>query len=116
VNPPHPRFLGALRRLWLTGFAAAPELDEQLTAMAWYLDLFREWRPEPTRCPVFLLRPTDALPDDEPPAPYAWRSTWDTEHVAVDLPGDHATLLSTHAETTARAVHEVLAVISDQPS
>ncbi|GLY91997.1 type I polyketide synthase [Actinoallomurus iriomotensis] len=110
-KPPHPRLLAALRRLWLAGFAAVPEPDEQLTAMAWYLDLFREWRPEPLRCPLFFLRPTDVLPDDEPSDTYPWRSTWDAEHVAVDLPGDHVTLLAAHATTTAQSVDEVLSRI-----
>jgi thioesterase domain-containing protein len=112
--PLPPMFLAALRRLWVTGFSATPsvpDLDDQLTAMAWYVQLFRGWRPGPLRSPLFFLRPTEPLPgpEDDSPGMDAWRASWETEHVGVDLPGDHATLLGPHAATTAAVIHELLA-------
>ncbi|MGW1227006.1 type I polyketide synthase [Streptomyces sp. NPDC002530] len=83
----------------------------RLTAMSWYGDLFAEGDPEPLETPVLLVRATEplspALADGD------WRTEWKTAHTTLDVPGNHFTLMETHAGTTARAVREWLGAVAD---
>ncbi|GGO32818.1 hypothetical protein GCM10011576_63840 [Micromonospora parathelypteridis] len=80
--------------------------DNRLTAMAGYFRLFREWQPEPIETPVLLVRASEPLPSwqDE----QDWRSTWQHEHSVLDAPGDHFTMMETHAGETAQLIHHWL--------
>ncbi|PSK96705.1 phosphopantetheine binding protein, partial [Murinocardiopsis flavida] len=88
----------------------------RVTAMGAYFRLFAQWRPGPLAAPTVLVRPserfrtgtgtTGAESDDTGD----WRFAWAAPHVAVEVPGDHLTMMEEHAEATARALHEWLAV------
>jgi hypothetical protein len=40
-----------------------------------------------------------------------WRASWDFDHVTVDVPGDHFTIMEDHADEAARAVQGWLSTI-----
>lgn len=74
----------------------------RLTAMAGYFALYADWKPQPVYAPTLFVRAQDALPGTEPAAP------WPLPHTEVTVPGDHFTMLESHARTTARTVHHWL--------
>ncbi|PRY00461.1 SDR family NAD(P)-dependent oxidoreductase [Allonocardiopsis opalescens] len=77
-----------------------PMTDARLTALGAYEALLAEWTPRPSGAPVLLLRAS------EPMGEWAgdWRASWPFEHRAVDVPGDHFTVMRDFAEVTA---HEI---------
>ncbi|MEU3962003.1 hypothetical protein AB0F42_19635 [Streptomyces buecherae] len=51
-----------------------------------------------------------ALVDGEgEPASDAWQPSWDFPHTAIDVPGNHFSIMNEHATTTARVVGERIA-------
>ncbi|MEY7971912.1 type I polyketide synthase [Saccharomonospora xinjiangensis] len=82
--------------------------DIRLAAMGGYSRIFDGWRPKPIDTPTVLLRALDPfspdLLDEENPHHTDWRSFWELPHHAVDVPGDHFSILEKHADTTANAV------------
>jgi thioesterase domain-containing protein/acyl carrier protein len=71
--------------------------DAWLTAMACYFSF--EWVLGPVRAATLYVRasePLAAWPDDAD-----WRAEWRPPHDEVAAPGDHFTMLETHAGTTA---------------
>ncbi|GAA4601309.1 acyl transferase domain-containing protein/thioesterase domain-containing protein/acyl carrier protein [Actinoplanes octamycinicus] len=87
-----------------TGTVLGPPDDNRLTAMAGYFRLFREWAPEPIETPVLLVRASEPLPSWRDKQD--WRSTWAQPHSELDAPGDHFTMMETHAGETARLIHD----------
>ncbi|GHF52665.1 polyketide synthase [Streptomyces mashuensis] len=84
-----------------------PVDDTRLLAMGAYFRLFGGWRPRPVRTPTLLVRAGEQFFDWSKDGD--WRSYWDLEHTAVDVPGNHFTMMEQHAATTARAVADWLA-------
>ncbi|MBB5923688.1 polyketide synthase 12, partial [Actinoalloteichus hoggarensis] len=88
------------------------ELDTtRLSAMSWYFRIFADFEPGELDAPVLFVRPADAVrigPEQREPEG-EWRSTWDTAHTSVEVPGDHYTMVESHAETTAAAVEAWIA-------
>ncbi|MGQ4615989.1 SDR family NAD(P)-dependent oxidoreductase [Nocardia sp. R7R-8] len=78
--------------------------DERLTTMGTYNRLFEQWRPEPVRTPIHLLRATTPLPGTTVDGPRDWRAYWPQPHSVADIPGDHFTALEQDGPTTAAAV------------
>ncbi|MEX5707245.1 beta-ketoacyl synthase N-terminal-like domain-containing protein [Parafrankia sp. FMc6] len=90
--------------------------DTNLTAMGGYLEVFGPWQPRSVATPTLLLRTTEPLPgmlpdpDDDATGPAGsaprrdWRAYWPLPHDAVDVPGNHFSVLEEHSETTAEAV------------
>ncbi|WP_024877346.1 type I polyketide synthase [Saccharomonospora piscinae] len=82
--------------------------DIRLAAMGGYSRIFDGWRPKPIGTPTVLLSALDPfspdLLDEANPHHTDWRSFWELPHDAVDVPGDHFTILEKHADSTARAV------------
>ncbi|WP_367129064.1 beta-ketoacyl synthase N-terminal-like domain-containing protein [Saccharothrix sp. HUAS TT1] len=90
----------------------APADPVRLTAMGGYLRLLDGWRPRGLRAPVALLRA------GEPPAGWSgtgdWRAHWSLPHEALDVPGDHFSVIEEHAATAAKAAAEWLASVADR--
>ncbi|SER42581.1 type I polyketide synthase [Actinokineospora terrae] len=88
-----------------------PMDDARLTAMAWYGRLF--WQvpdPEPA-IPTLLVRAAEPLGE----ATGEWRSSWPGSST-VDVQGNHFTMMSEHAGSTAAAVHHwIAALVGEQP-
>ncbi|MFF8293752.1 SDR family NAD(P)-dependent oxidoreductase, partial [Streptomyces sp. NPDC016309] len=85
-----------------------PVDDSRLLAMGAYFRLFGGWKPTAVKTPTLLVRAGERFFDWSRPADGDWRSYWDLEHTAVDVPGNHFTMMEEHAATTARAVEEWL--------
>ncbi|MDF3291310.1 type I polyketide synthase [Streptomyces silvisoli] len=83
-----------------------PVDDTRLLAMGGYFRLFGDWKPRPISTPTLLVRAGERLFDWSKDGD--WRSYWDLEHTAVDVPGNHFTMMERHADTTARAVDDWL--------
>ncbi len=73
-----------------------------LTTMGAYLTVLGPWRPSPVHTPTLLLRARDPLPGM--PADRDWRASWPLPHEAVDVAGNHFSVLEDHSGTTAAAV------------
>ncbi|APU15329.1 type I polyketide synthase [Actinoalloteichus fjordicus] len=88
------------------------ELDTtRLSAMSWYFRIFADFEPASLAAPVLFAQPADAImigPDQHEPEG-EWRSTWDTAHTSIVVPGDHYTMVESHAETTAAAIEAWIA-------
>ncbi|MBD3009675.1 type I polyketide synthase, partial [Streptomyces sp. 5-10] len=83
-----------------------PVDDTRLLAMGAYFRLFGEWRPKEVKTPTLLVRAGDRLFDWSRDGD--WRSYWQLPHTALDVPGNHFTMMEEHAATTARAVADWL--------
>ncbi|MFE1863453.1 type I polyketide synthase, partial [Streptomyces anandii] len=90
-----------------------PVDDNRLLAMGAYFRLFGGWKPRPVEAPTLLVRAGERLFDWTRDAGSGngdgdWRSYWDLEHTAVDVPGNHFTMMEQHADATAHAVDDWL--------
>ncbi|MER6448188.1 type I polyketide synthase [Streptomyces venezuelae] len=85
-----------------------PVDDSRLLAMGAYFRLFGGWKPEAVKAPTLLVRAQEQFFDWTRAENGDWRSYWDMEHTAVDVPGNHFTMMEQHAGTTSGAVEEWL--------
>jgi thioesterase domain-containing protein/acyl carrier protein len=106
-----PRMFTALQLAWLSRYPEVPRTDEGLTAMHWYARLFSGWTPEAIATPTLFLHASDPMPEAGTPD-FDWRARWDLPHTAVEVPGDHMTMVDAHAATTARAVQTWLSTLT----
>ncbi|WP_330333041.1 type I polyketide synthase [Streptomyces sp. NBC_00536] len=81
-----------------------PVDDNRLLAMGAYFRLFGGWKPEAVKTPTLLLRAGERFFDWTRSTDGDWRSYWDLDHTAADVPGNHFTMMEEHAPTTAQAV------------
>ncbi|GLW99273.1 type I polyketide synthase [Microtetraspora sp. NBRC 16547] len=86
--------------------------DLRLTGMGCYFRVFADWEPEETSVPTLFVRATESLQSvhggTEGAADEAWRPAWDLAHSAVDVPGNHWSMMEDHAATTGDAVRRWL--------
>ncbi|MCX5380979.1 type I polyketide synthase [Streptomyces sp. NBC_00091] len=73
--------------------------DLRLTAMGGYFRLFPDWRPTATAVPTLLVRAGRSLVDGG-----GHHASWPLPHTAVDVPGDHFTMMEDDARAAAAAV------------
>ncbi|MGI5183697.1 SDR family NAD(P)-dependent oxidoreductase [Dactylosporangium sp. CA-152071] len=81
--------------------------DSRLTAMGAYHRLMADWRPARTGVPTLFLRAAEPWsPEvvDLAGGGDGWQARWDLPHTALEVPGNHFTLLEEHAEAAAAAV------------
>ncbi|GHE68813.1 hypothetical protein GCM10017771_92580 [Streptomyces capitiformicae] len=80
---------------------------DRLSAMAWYIRMIGEWDPDDLSAPVVLVRSTEppvTAADSGLLRPADWQSSWDGAGSVVDVPGNHFTMMESHATTTAGAL------------
>ncbi|WP_066370954.1 type I polyketide synthase [Herbidospora mongoliensis] len=81
---------------------AVPMTDTRLTAQAWYGRMYLDFRAKEITAPTLVVRASEPIGawtrDDD------WRATWSLPHSAVDVPGNHFTLMLEDGATTAAAV------------
>ncbi|MFF5498419.1 SDR family NAD(P)-dependent oxidoreductase [Streptomyces aquilus] len=78
--------------------------DSLLIAGGGYARVLENWEPEPSPVPTLLVRgrPTAQMLRIDPDGD--WQPRWPLPHEAVDVPGDHYTLVHHDADTTAAAM------------
>ena len=90
------------------GEGGAAVSDARLTAMAVYRQMFRDWQPAALASPTILIRaaePPVAVGDNEgEPLAAAWMAA----EQELEAPGDHLSMMSDHAESTAKLVADLL--------
>ncbi len=107
-----PRILGsaAVRQ---QAFTAHGIPAHRLTASGGHLRLLAGWQPVPVSTATLLLRARQTVPefaeDDR------WARPWQLPHTERTVPGDHFTMLDTHASALADAVRTWWAEIADAP-
>ena len=105
-EPEREELLGVLAAVLAKLLASEHQLaaveDHGLVAMGAYVRLLADWEPNPIKARSVLLRAHDSLADtlgyDRQLAP--WRLADDI----VELPGDHLSIIETHAQSTADAI------------
>ncbi|MFJ6053812.1 type I polyketide synthase [Streptomyces sp. NPDC092307] len=83
----------------------------RLTAMSAYFALFEHWQPKEIKTPTLLVRASECFgvePGEVGPPPEKWQAVWPLEHDAIDVPGNHYTMLEGNGDVTAAAIHEWL--------
>ncbi|GIH19404.1 hypothetical protein Raf01_75760 [Rugosimonospora africana] len=114
-DPRHPQRDERLLAL-IQGGAARPAEeylaladDTRVLAGGAYLRLFEHWHPEPMEVPALLVRATQPTAQLAAlPAGLDWRPHWPLPADTVDVPGDHFTLLTEHADAVAAAIRHWL--------
>ncbi|WP_425558079.1 SDR family NAD(P)-dependent oxidoreductase [Cryptosporangium japonicum] len=90
--------------------------DVRLTAMAGYFAFFSDWSPVPVDTPTVLIRAAEEVPgDEEQETEVDWRSSWPLPHTAIDVPGNHFTMMSDHIGATTDAMETWIRAVSDRP-
>ncbi|WP_405813432.1 type I polyketide synthase [Streptomyces sp. NBC_01390] len=100
-----------LQGIAVNDHAFALMTEAQVTAQGAYLELFDGWQPQAVAAPVLLARAAERMPqraDAETAAPSGWSAEWDFEHDTLDTLGDHQTMMSEHAASTATALSDWL--------
>ncbi|MFJ9846673.1 alpha/beta fold hydrolase, partial [Kitasatospora sp. NPDC101155] len=96
---------------------AVGRIDEvRLTAMGAYFRVFSEWTPRETAIPTLFLRASESLSaareeavHEEFAGPAAdWQPSWELDHIAVDVAGNHWSMMEEHASSAAEAVRDWL--------
>ncbi|MEV6319237.1 SDR family NAD(P)-dependent oxidoreductase, partial [Streptomyces sp. NPDC051776] len=80
---------------------------DRLSAMSWYIRMIGEWDPGDLSTPVVLVRPSEppvTAAEEGPLEPGDWQSSWDGAGSVVEVPGNHFTMMESHAATTAGAL------------
>ncbi|MBL1102165.1 SDR family NAD(P)-dependent oxidoreductase, partial [Streptomyces sp. 205] len=93
-----------------------PVDDTRLTAMGAYLRLFQGWKPTVVDVPTLFLRASESMVQEaEAEADGGqWRTSWTLDHVALDIPGNHFTMLEQHSGIAAGLVEDWLRKCSSQ--
>ncbi|MFJ1751258.1 type I polyketide synthase, partial [Streptomyces sp. NPDC088116] len=98
---------------WSLERSPVPLEDHRLTAMAGYHRLLLGNRLTALRAPVLLVRAGEPLREwPEGGDRGDWRSAVPFARTVADVPGNHFTMLTEHAEHTASVVHDWLSTIS----
>jgi thioesterase domain-containing protein/acyl carrier protein len=86
--------------------------DVRLTATAGYYSILADWQSKQPASPTLFVGASELLRGGENEG--AVLPTWSLAHERVDVPGDHFTMMSEHAEATASAVDKWIANVSPQ--
>ncbi|WP_443098172.1 type I polyketide synthase [Actinoalloteichus sp. AHMU CJ021] len=84
----------------------APMNDARITAWAAYIGVMFAWEGLPMAAPTLLVRASEPL--GAPPDDQDWRASWNHPHEVVDAPGNHFTMISENARSTAGLVEDWL--------
>ncbi|PBC80553.1 MULTISPECIES: type I polyketide synthase [unclassified Streptomyces] len=91
-----------------------PVDDTRLTAMGAYLRLFQGWKPAVVDAPTLFLRASESMAQGAEADGDQWRTSWPLDHVALDVPGNHFTMLEQHSDIAAGLVGDWLRKCSSQ--
>ncbi len=85
--------------------------DDWLTAMGRYVAF--PWKIQDLASPILLVRAT--VPLIEWTRDEDWRTSWESAHSVVDVPGDHFSMMGDYADHTAAAVDAWLRRVATPP-
>jgi acyl transferase domain-containing protein/thioesterase domain-containing protein len=100
-----PSLMDALRE---AGDSMALVDDVRLTAMTAYFRVFSEWRPAAIQAPTVMVRAAEPMPAMDRADPEGWRASWPLPHEAVEARGNHFSMMTEEAESTAATVLKAL--------
>ncbi|WP_345006192.1 SDR family NAD(P)-dependent oxidoreductase [Streptosporangium album] len=86
----------------------------RLSAMGRYIGMIHDFTLDPIAAPILLVRPDQWLDggnEDTVSGIGEWRTSWETAHTVVDVPGNHFSIVEDEAATTAEAMEKWLRVI-----
>jgi acyl transferase domain-containing protein/thioesterase domain-containing protein/acyl carrier protein len=83
--------------------------DTRLTAMGAYRTIFDQWAPADSTSPTVLIRGTGSSHPTRSDSVGEWGASWKFSGLAFDVPGDHFSMMTEHAVSTASAIEEALA-------
>jgi polyketide synthase 12 len=87
-------------------------LGRQLVAMGGYIGIFNNWRPRQVEVPILQVVASEYMSGRPKSTEMQWRPESSNRH-AVNVPGDHFTLISTYAESTAQTVCDWIGRVCD---
>jgi acyl transferase domain-containing protein/acyl-CoA synthetase (AMP-forming)/AMP-acid ligase II/acyl carrier protein len=100
----HPLTADSWLRALVGRTIASAEVDEAaLLGMGAHQRVLADWTPTPVRTPTLQVRARDRAEgvDTED-----WRPSWPLPHTALDVPGDHFSVLEEHSASTAQAIRQ----------
>ncbi len=100
-----PILLNSLRG---TDHAAVPLDDSRLTASMAYFELLAEWRPEELATPIVTIRARELAEGMEATHALGQEDAFWSSLPVIEVPGDHFTMMTDQASTTAQAVRDFL--------
>ena len=90
--------------------------DTRLLAMGAYRRAFMKWQPQEARSPVVMIRAEQPAWEVEAGDGSEWQTSWELAHASWEVPGDHFTMMSEHAATTAETVESALESVLGTPN
>ncbi|GAA0970201.1 hypothetical protein GCM10009576_009470 [Streptomyces rhizosphaericus] len=110
---PYTTKLGQFEDAWTNEMYEREELVSmdgvRMSAMGWYVHLLEGWKPPQISVPSLQVRATERVLAAAPDADaQSWQADWPADS-AIDVPGDHFTMMEKHADTTAQAVEDWVA-------
>ena len=96
-----------LRRMAVLQEQGSTAGEAWLFATAVHMGLFDGWQPRPVQAPTLLLKASEPPPGAMPAG--EWQAHWPVPHAAVEVLGNHFTVMEEHAANTATAIHRWLA-------
>jgi acyl transferase domain-containing protein/thioesterase domain-containing protein/acyl carrier protein len=82
--------------------------DGRLLAMGGYRRIFAGWAPPEVEAPIVMVRASEPSWDAMRDEGDSWQASWLPLHARVDAVGNHFTMMTEHAASTAAGIEEVL--------
>ncbi len=82
--------------------------NARLLAMGGYRRILADWAPAEIETPTVMVRASEPPWGATPAEESAWQASWNLSHTYADVPGNHFTMMTEHAASTARGVEEIL--------
>ncbi|KUJ64178.1 hypothetical protein ACZ90_60650 [Streptomyces albus subsp. albus] len=82
----------------------------RLTGMGGYFRVFADWKPTGIAAPTLFVGAGEQIVLADQPDARALRASWQLPHTAVEVPGNHWTMMEEHAGAVARSVRDWLGV------
>jgi acyl transferase domain-containing protein/thioesterase domain-containing protein/acyl carrier protein len=82
--------------------------DSRLMAMGGYRRILAEWSPLEIETPTVMVRASEPGWELTPEEESTWRASWELPHLSTEVVGNHFTMMTEHAVSTAQRIEEVL--------
>jgi thioesterase domain-containing protein/acyl carrier protein len=111
--PPQSQLLSQMLPVMLTAMLAAGEGemgvdDTRLLAMGAYRRIFADWEVPDLDAPVVMVRAGEPAWDVEGEEEAAWKACWEGARETLEVAGNHFTMMTEFADSTARAIESMV--------